>query len=302
MKYQKPWEDVKNQVGKLKQRGLIINNEELALHYLQNISYYRLEGYWWPLQAEKNNHIFKPNSHFETVISIYNFDRELRLLIFDVIERIEIGFRTRLIYHLSREGSPWWFEDPSLFLNQQKHQETLASIDRELQQTREVFIKEHFKKYFQDKRRPPAWKTIEIASFGNISKLYGNLKPRVNSKNSIAKELGTINHTFLPSWLQSITQIRNICAHHARLWNRNLPGRPKLLPKPPNKWIINVPKASEHHKLYIHLACMKYLLNVISPENHFSERLSNLFNKYHMIDLGALGISSGWENEPLWVG
>lgn len=106
MKYEKPWEDVKNQVGKLKQRGLIINNEELALHYLQNISYYRLEGYWWPLQADKNNHIFKPNSHFETVISIYNFDRELRLLIFDVIERIEIGFRTRLIYHLSREGSP----------------------------------------------------------------------------------------------------------------------------------------------------------------------------------------------------
>ncbi|MCE9538602.1 MAG: Abi family protein, partial [Bacteroidetes bacterium] len=149
------------------------------------------------------------------------------------IERIEIGFRTKLIYHLSLEISPWWFEDANLFRNEVEHTESILTIDRELRQSKEVFIKEHYKKYHTDNRRPPAWKTIEVVSFGVVSKLYGNLKHTLNSKDKIADEMGTVNHTYLPSWLQAIAQIRNICAHHGRLWNKNLPGRPKLLSTPP---------------------------------------------------------------------
>lgn len=89
--------------------------------------------------------------------------------------------------------------------------------------------------------------------------------------NAIAKELGTVNHTYLPSWLLTITQIRNVCAHHGRLWNKNLPGTPKLMPKPPNDWIANVPGAAEFPKLYVHLCCMKYLMNVINPGSHFTQ-------------------------------
>lgn len=89
--------------------------------------------------------------------------------------------------------------------------------------------------------------------------------------NAIAKELGTVNHTCLPSWLLTITQIRNVCAHHGRLWNKNLPGTPKLMPKPPNDWIANVPGAAEFPKLYVHLCCMKYLMNVINPGSHFTQ-------------------------------
>jgi abortive infection bacteriophage resistance protein len=300
MKYSKPSIDIKQQVAQLKARGLIISQEDYAEHSLQNISYYRLSGYWWPMQADKVLHLFKPNSTFENVLAIYNFDRELRILLFDVIERIEIGFRTRIIYHLSREISPWWFEDAAHFRNAVEHTETLLVIDRELKQSREVFIKEHYKKYHTDTRRPPAWKTLEIASFGNVSKLYGNLLPSVKSKDIIAVELGTVNHTYLPSWLQSIAQIRNICAHHSRLWNKNLPGRPKLLPKPPKPWILNVPQPTEHHLLYVHLCCMKYLLNIISPGNNFTNKLNQLLTKYPNIDPNALGLKLNWQNEPLW--
>ena len=284
----------------MKHRGLIINNEDLAFHVLTNISYYRLAGYWWPMQTDKSTHSFKPNSKFEDVLAIYDFDRELRTLLFSVIERIEIGFRTRLIYHLSHELSPWWFEDPDNFKNNFEHQETLKSIDRELSKSKEVFIQEHYSKYTSDTRRPPAWKTLEIASFGTNSKLYGNLKPTIKSKDTIARELGTINHTFLPSWFQSIAQIRNICAHHGRLWNKNLPGAPKLLPKPPFPWLQDVPKSAEFPKLYIHVCCMKYLLNIVHPENTFSFDLNMLFERYPNIDLKALGFKAEWNKELLW--
>lgn len=301
MKFTKPAISIADQIAQLKQRGLLISNPSEAAIQLKNISYYRLAGYWWPMQADKSLHIFKPNSTFENVIAIYNFDRELRILLFDVIERIEIGFRTRLIYHLCHEVSPWWFEDESLFKNAVEHTETLLAIDRELKQTKEVFIKEHLKKYHTDRHRPPAWKTLEIASFGNISKLYGNLLPTVNAKDIIAAELGTVNHTFLPSWLQSITQIRNTCAHHSRLWNKNLPGRSKLLSSPPNPWINDVPPVNEHHMLYVHLCCMKYLLNTTHPKNDFTTKLKQLLLNYKNIDPLALGLKPSWEKQPLWI-
>ena len=300
MLYNKPAITIGQQIEQLKERGLIISDESKAEYFLKNVSYYRLAGYWWPMQADKVQHTFKPNSTFENVMAIYNFNRELRILLFDVIERIEIGFRTKLIFNLSHEISPWWFENPALFKNPVEHTETLLAIDRELKKTKEVFIKQHYIKYHTDTRKPPAWKTLEIASFGNLSKLYGNLLPSVKSKDTIASELGTVNHSFLPSWLMTITQIRNICAHHGRLWNKNLPGRPKLLPKPPYGWINNVPSATEHHMLYVHLCCMKYLLNVINPGNYFTGGLSSLLTKYPNIDSNALGLKSHWENEPLW--
>ena len=253
MIYDKTSTTVKQQIALLQQRGLIIKDVVQAEHFLSNISYYRLAGYWWPMQRDKINHVFKTNSKFEDVIALYNFDRELRLLIFDIIERVEIGLRTKLIYKLSHEFDPWWFQDTSLFIDPRELVKTLNSLSDEIERSKDTFIKDHLKRYNTDMRFPPAWKTLEIATFGNLSKLYGNLKPNVRSKDVIAFELNTVNHTYLPSWLQSIAQIRNVCAHHGRLWNKNLPGRPKLLSKPPAPWLLNVPPVSQHHMLYIHI-------------------------------------------------
>jgi abortive infection bacteriophage resistance protein len=300
MIYNKIATTIEDQIAKLQARGLQINDLSQARHFLSNISYYRLEGYWWPMQADKVKHIFKPNSRFEDVIALYNFDRELRLLIFDVIERIEIGFRTKVIYHLSHELSPWWFESEANFKNQVAHTQSLILIDRELQQSRDIFITQHYTTYHTDTRRPPSWKTFEVVSFGTLSKLYSNLQPGIKAKDQIAKELNLVNHTYPPSWLQTIAQIRNICAHHGRLWNKNLPGRPKLLSKPPAPWLENTPSVKEHHMLYIHVCCMKYLLDVISPGHHLTPRLADLLKKYPSVDLNALGFPTTWQTEPLW--
>ena len=118
MIYDKPPITIKEQIVKLQERGLEFDNIELAQKYFSHISYYRLAGYWWPMYKNKykkeDKHSFKPNSKFKDVIALYNFDHKLRMLIFDVIEKIEISLRTKLIYHLSHEFDPWWFEERSL--------------------------------------------------------------------------------------------------------------------------------------------------------------------------------------------
>lgn len=301
--FSKPALRIEEQIALLKKRGLIISNNKKAEKYLSNISYYRLGEYWYVMQSDKENHVFKENSRFEDVISLYNFDADLRLLIFGVIEKIEISLRTKLIYYLSLEVNPWWFQNFDLFSDSWALVKTLADLEEELTRTKDVTIKNHLKKHKDDTRFPPAWKALEQTSFGALSKLYGNLKPVIKSKDTIAKEFGAVNHTYLPSWLQSIAQIRNYCAHHSRLWNRNLPSTVKLLPNPPNPWIgefSNVPKEHEFQKLYIHLCLMRYLLNTIHPKNDFTFKLQSLLKEYPNVDPDALGFKLNWHNEPLW--
>jgi abortive infection bacteriophage resistance protein len=291
---------ITQQIERLQKRGLIITPEDKAHHYLSHISYYRLGEYWHSMQSDKVNHIFKENSRFKDVIALYNFDGELKILLFDVIEKIEISLRTKLIYHLSHEIDPWWFQNFNIFINSKELVKTLANLEVELTRSKELTIVNHFKNHKDDLRFPPSWKSLEQTSFGSLSKLYGNLKNTVKSKDTIAQEYGVINHTFLPSWLQSIAQIRNYCAHHSRLWNKNVPGTPKLLSNPPFDWITDVPKQHEFPKLYIHLCLMKYLLDRIQPENNFAIRIDYLLKKYPNVDPNALGLKPNWQNEPLW--
>lgn len=298
MIYSKKVFTIDEHIAQLIERGLAINNIHTAKHYLANVSYYRLAGYWWPMQSDKSNHTFKPNSTFEDVINLYNFDRELRILLFDIIEKIEISLRTKLIYHLSHEFDAWWFQNTNIFQDTKALIQTLSSIQEEVERSKDIFIKEHYKIYKDDLRFPPAWKTLELTSFGSLSKLYGNLKNTVKSKNIIAEEFGAVNHTYLPSWLQSIAQIRNYCAHHSRLWNKNLPGTPKILSKPPFKWIIDVP--TDTQKIYLHLCMMRYMLNIIVPENTFAIKLKELIKKYPSVDPNALGLKPNWDKELLW--
>lgn len=254
------------------------------------------------MQAEpKANHLFKPDSRFCDVISLYNFDRELRVIIFDAIEKIEISLRTKLIYHLSHEFGPWWFQNLEIYQNVPQAVKTLATLEEEIERSKDAFIKEHKRKHKDDLRFPPSWKSLELTSLGALSRIYGNLKNNITSKDIIAQEFGVVNHTFLPSWLQSIAQIRNYCAHHSRLWNKNLPATLKLLPRPPHAWISDVPTEKDFPKIYVHLCCIKYLLNVVQPQNNLTIQLAGLFDKYPTVDQNAMGIKPNWLQEPLWT-
>ena len=165
MLYSKKAITLDQQISQLTSRGLAISDVALARQQLSNIGYYRLAGYWWSMQSDKAAHIFKPNSRFEDAISLYHFDRDLRLLLFDIIERIEISLRTKLIYHLSHEFDPWWFQDTSIFIDTKELIKTLASMEEEVDRSKDAFIKEHKTKYKEDGRFPPSWKNVRTYKF-----------------------------------------------------------------------------------------------------------------------------------------
>ena len=283
-----------DQITLLKQRGMVLGNETKALHLLQNISYYRLSGYWHPLLADKQRHIFKPGSTFEAAYNIYKFDSELRKLIIAELEKIEVAVRTQTAYILSTQYHAHWFEDSSLFSNPVRHTKVLAKIEEEYNRSDEEFITA-FKAKYSD-HFPPSWMTMEIASFGTLSILYGNLQPG-RAKRSIAAYFG-LPDTVFASWLHCIVYVRNICAHHSRLWNKILSIRP-LMPRSPRNTFIALP-ASGTQQTYFVLSMIIYLLNTVNPNHSFISRFKELLNRYPSIDVRAMGFPINWENEKPW--
>jgi abortive infection bacteriophage resistance protein len=269
-------------------------DENKALHLLENISYYRFSGYWYPLLADKQNHIFKPNADFETAFSLYKFDREFRKLIISELEKIEVAVRSKMACILSTAHHAFWIEDASLFTNPQVHQSTLDKIREEFDRSDEEFIIAFKSKY--SNRFPPSFILMEITSFGALSRLYGNLKAG-KVKKDIARFFGLPDVAFA-SWLHSIVYIRNVCAHHSRIWNRPLSIQPLFPRNATYGWLTN--RQVGINRVYYVLSMIIYLLNIVNPKHSFKQKLNNLFEKYPNVDKRAMGFPANWQNEPLW--
>ena len=171
--YRKQALDTPDLLAMLKQRGLVVGNDEAALQTLSVISYFRLACYFRPMEADKQTHEFREGTTLEQVLALYEFDTALRDLVFSSTRRIEVALRTRINHHFSRHHSPFWFTQVDLATDGHLFVENLGSVDRELHRSKEDFIKEHFARYDRP-GFPPAWKTLETMTFGTLSKLYGN--------------------------------------------------------------------------------------------------------------------------------
>ena len=240
--------------------------------------------------------MFKPKSRFENVVALYNFDKELRTLIFSAIQSIEIALRTKVIQIVSSNYGAFWFVDASLFSNAAIFSKCITNIDDEMKRSKEDFLVEHFAKY-DNPPYPPAWKTLEVSSFGTLSKLYCNLSDN-NIKKLIAREFALPQHLYLESWIKSLSVLRNCIAHHARIWNRKFPWKPQLPKKLQNPWIQT--KTISKEKLYAQLCCVAYLMDAIQPDNDFKQKLKALLSEYSIVDVAAMGFPKMWHNEPLW--
>ena len=303
----KPAYSIADQIALLKQRGMLFRDESIAPHFLENISYYRLKGYWWDAQNDFGNHTFYANTYFEDIIDRYNFDRHLRLILFDAIERIEISLRTKMIYHLSMTYGGLWYLDGNLFEttplpsdpNITIHQNTIFELKKECNRSQEIFIKDH--RYRYSNQDADAWKILEVASMGTLSKLYKNLKHQLPEKSAIAKEMGLNLHNELSSWLEAITYIRNIIAHHSRLWSRNMVKRPaENLNNPIGQWFTNPLTQVQTKKPFLIISCMVYLCNEITPGHQIKTKILDLFNNNPNIPIYKLGFLNNWKNEALW--
>jgi abortive infection bacteriophage resistance protein len=290
---------ISEQIQLLKYRGMLFHQEEMAPHFLQNISYYRLKGYWWEMQSDKTTHVFKQNSYFEEVIDLYNFDRHLRLLLFDAIERIEIAIRTKLIYHLSLGYGSLCYVDYSIFSDQLRQESITDRLHSEIARSKEKFILDH--KVNHKGELPEAWKALEVASFGTLSKLYKNLNHQLPEKSQIALEFGFNSHKDFSSFLEATTVLRNGIAHHSRLWNNNITIKylwPKKFKKVP---ITYVPTNNQRAKLFPLFTLILYSLQYSSPNSSIKENFYKLLYQFPKVPTYKMGFPENWKTQPIWL-
>lgn len=296
MDYNKPPMDYPRILQMLKDRGLIIRDDNEASERLRIISYFRLANYLRPMELNKTTHIFKPNSHFDNAVNLYFFDKELRALLFTAIQSFEIALRSKLIHYFSMAYGSFWIMNRTLFSDNKIFNDCSIRIQQEVFRSKEDFIQEHFDKY-SNPIIPPAWKTLEVVSFGTLSRIFCNLKD-TKLKKKIAREFNLPQHEYLESWCKCAVALRNCIAHHSRTWNRRYPLKPQLPSKLKGKWVNS--SGIVQSKLYAQLCCLAYLQDATHPNNNLKQQLKSLLTVHPNVDVAAMGFPIGWDSEPIW--
>ncbi len=291
--FEQPSLSILEQLSLLKQRNLIINDAWLSEHFLKTIGYYRLKAYFQPFLLNSNsNNGFKTGTTFSDVLNLYIFDRELRLLIVDAIERIEVALRTALSNAMSNKYNPHWYLEQALFSNTKLHENFIKEVAVHLRRSKEDYIKDYYSRYHSPKH-PPSWMAMECLSFGTVSKAYSNIKDR-----GIRKEVGDTLGQFsevLKSWMKALTYTRNICAHHARLWNRFFINKPR-------KVTIDYTPPHNASPFSMQAYIIITLLDTVAPGNHWKDRLFILFEEHEtLVPFTEMGFSENWKNDSLWA-
>ena len=300
--YKKEHKTFDEQLQILKNRDLIILNDDYVLTKLQHINYYRLSAYFLPFQHNRNSsdkNKFLPNTNFETIIELYYFDVELRKIIFEAIESIEIHFRTQIAYYHAKSYKPLGYLEKENFKTSEKfYSKVLGNFKNESNRSEEEFIK-----HFENKYRTtdlPIWTLVEVISFGTLSKLYTMLK--TDEQKEVTKKLNGINNNVFQNWLHTLSVIRNICAHHSRLWNKTL-GVKFEIPRKIKSFnqIKNERNMFMNDKIFFALSVIEYILTSIGEDEiDFKHKIKKLLKKYPNIDKNAMGFIDSWEELDIW--
>jgi abortive infection bacteriophage resistance protein len=301
--YCKPALSLDAQIDLLISRGLEIPDRDKARHYLRYIGYYRLSGYYLTFQQKTpgaNHHTFKKGVTFGDILDIYIMDRELRLLVMDAIERIEVAFRACLSNVMSEKHGPHWYMDQAHFVPRYRHGELLERIKRETlhdsmtnekdRARRERFIQHYYQTYCHPEL-PPGWMVFELLSLGTLSQVYAHLISR-NMQKEICRPFG-INHLVMTSWMHTLTYLRNLCAHHLRLWNRRFSIMPVVKSGCEKQLAIN-------HTLYAQVAMLHILMSVIADGSKWQRRLSEVVAGHPKADLRIMGFPADWRQDSFW--
>ncbi|MBY0451293.1 MAG: Abi family protein [Cyanobacteria bacterium] len=295
--FTKPALTVEDQIQKLQERGLNVEDLDEARHYLTYIGYYRFSGYCLPFQSnEQKPHLFKEGITFEQVLRCYTFDRELRVLVMDAIERIEVAFRASVSNGMSISiKNPFWFLDSRYFEKSDywEHKDFLQELKNRIEKKRnQRFLKSYYGKYSNE--FPPSWMIVEVLTLGDVSKMFASLK--LEYRKAIARTMA-FDEKIIKSWMQVITDLRNDCAHHARIYDRLFNSRPAIAKKHKEHLRQN---QLNNDRFYAQAIVLFDLLTMVSPESKWNSRLQKILEKYSEISLKTLGFPESWTNYEFW--
>lgn len=300
VKYKKPFISFEEQLKKLICRGLGVENQGRAINILKYNSYYRLRAYTYPFQDNTDaKHPFIQKVSIEEIYDLYNFDRKLRSLLFQALEKIEIAFRTQIIYQFAKTYGSHWQLEPRIFKDTARFARHLELLNNEVERSKETFINHYHEKYAAP-THPPCWMSLEISSFGTLSMIYQNLKPG-KEKDAVAENLGLKKIRTLENWIFCFNHLRNICAHHSRLWNKRLTALP-FLPYNEKQPFLNKKEINEIYpnKVYAIICCIYYILRAIDSSNLFKENLINLMKNCPLKQEKEMGFPNNWQGQTVW--
>ncbi|WP_299233930.1 Abi family protein [uncultured Bacteroides sp.] len=295
--FTKPYSSPKQIVQILKTRGMLMEDEQKVENYLMNIGYHRLSAYIYPFyKSPKDDLVLKDGTTFKQALTLYRFDKKLRILLFNEIEKIEVAIRSILANIGCQElGDKYWITKPEYFANADKFNQTLAIIEKELTSSKEGYIEDFSRNYVES--YPPAWMIMEVLSFGNLNYIYSNIASNKLMKR-IAGYFGLKPQVFT-SWLTVLANLRNMCCHHARVWNRDFMLTPAEPRKMSSIWIDT--SKIDKKRIFYRLCIIRYFLASVSPNNNFNEKIANLLACFPSVDITAMGFYKNWKDEYLWI-
>lgn len=291
--FSKPALTIMQQIERLRSRRMIITDVSEAEHHLRHIQYYRLGAYWLPFETDHATHTFRQGTTLDDVLRLYEFDRELRLIVLDAIERIEVSFRSVWAHCLAIEHGPHAHMDPRIVKDEARWRSFLSAILKDVGRSNEVFIRHMLENYIE--LVPPIWATSEVLSLGALSKWYENIRSRRTK--SIISSAYDLDEGVLESWLRHVTYVRNLCAHHGRLWNREFTITPAI-PRTKPRQLVGAMNPGTRG-LYNSLVILLYLMGIIERNRDWRQQLTFRIRSAPF-DPSFMGFPDTWELLPIW--
>lgn len=279
---------------------MAIPDQGFAHRHLAHINYYRLRAYWLPFECESDDgtddHRFAPGTSFKHALDLYNFDRHLRLLLLDAIERVEVSLRTQWATILSLQYGAHAYLKPDIFYDHHKYQDCLDGLKKEMERSQETFIK-HYRECYTIPSLPPIWAACEVMTLGQLSKWFQNLKYR-QDRLEIAK-VYQLDEKVLRSFVHHLAHVRNLCAHHSRIWNRLFTVTMQIPRQPLLKNLGFNPDADR--RIYNTLVMLGHILKTMIPDSTWVTRIKQLIADFPQINLVSMGFPKAWEDLPVWA-
>ena len=282
LKKHQPPIDVLQQIENLKQLGLKIENEEKAVEFLNNVSYFRLIK---AFGIKEKNCNFPDGITFENIKGLYLFNAKLRHLLFAQLEKVEVNLRCRIANYFSCKYGLFGYKNSDNFKNAAYHEKFLKEIDTEIKRNSKAPFVKNFKNNYEGGDLP-FYALIELFSFGTLSKFFKNMKNE--DKKEIAK-FYCVNYTYLESWFEHLAFVRNVCAHYGRLYNSNLSITPKLYGQYTSLGVSSL-------RVFASLICLKHLLPNDEHWNKFIVKVSLLLQDFPCVQPKLMGFPDlNWE-------
>lgn len=294
--YQKPWLPHPDQVALLVGRGLSVPDPATAERFLTHVNYYRFSGYC--LAFEEKRHTFLPDATFADIKGAYDFDVILRDLLTEALEVIEIDVRAYLAHHFGKRHGAFGHTDAAKFFQRFDHADLMVRLHEETDRSSELFIK-HFRRTYAEYPDLPVWMLTEVMSFGTLTRMFRGM---VRDDQRVVSSRYTLQPSIFGPILLHLVYVRNLCAHHSRLWDRVWSIKPTL----PNGPLWKAPIIPGNDRLYSTLCLIQHLLNRCPAIGSFApdwrDRLHALLatppNTPHA--LACMGMPTTWTTHPIW--